>query len=221
MLLRKNRTLHLEKEESRGEIRGFGRSCVLNVPKSFENWITSAAVGGILGAPTTVKSLLSKNVEDFVEYENFKKIIGDDFTYDLDSFKKMKYNEPEKYSRVLGFYNYKKVVPKAEYSDYQKILIEKLGVFGEKSIPPKPIDVSNLKFRDGHAERHGCTLEDAKFYIRNSKCSICKRRWDGLSENYYSDEGATYVDLETGLIKTSFSKKDFDPIIKKVMEVLK
>ena len=75
-------------------------NAVLNVPKSFENWITSAAVGGVLGAPTTVKSLLSKNVEDFVGYENFKKIIGDDFTYDLDSFKKMKYNEPEKWGRV-------------------------------------------------------------------------------------------------------------------------
>ena len=87
----------MKKEESRREICGFGRSCVLNVPKSFENWITSAAAGGVVGAPTTVKSLLSKNAADFVEYENFKKIIGDDFPYDLDSFKKMKYNEPEKW----------------------------------------------------------------------------------------------------------------------------
>ena len=106
MLLRKNRTLHLEKEESRREICGFGRSCVLNVPKSFENWITSAAAGGVVGAPTTVKSLLSKNAADFVEYENFKKIIGDDFPYDLDSFKKMKYNEPEKWEYSNKLKNY-------------------------------------------------------------------------------------------------------------------
>ena len=152
-----------------------------NVPESLENWLTSAAVGGILSAPISVKSLLSKKVADIAEYENFKKIIGDDFTYDLDSFKRMKYNEPEKYNKVFGFYNYKKVNPKAKYFDYQKVLIEELGVFGEKSIPPKPIDVLNLKFRDEHGERHGCTLEDAKFYIKNSKCSICKRRWSRTS----------------------------------------
>ena len=35
-----------------------------------------------------------------MEYDNFKKIIGDDFTYDLDSFKKMKYNEPEKWKII-------------------------------------------------------------------------------------------------------------------------
>ena len=29
-----------------------------------------------------------------------KKIIGDDFTYDLDSFEKMKYNEPEKWQMI-------------------------------------------------------------------------------------------------------------------------
>ena len=70
------------------------------VPESFESWLTSAAVGGILSAPISVKSLLSKNVADIVEYENFKKIIGDDFTYDLDSFEKMKYNEPEKWQMI-------------------------------------------------------------------------------------------------------------------------
>ena len=64
------------------------------------------SAGGILGAPTTVKSLLSKNAADFVEYENFKKIIGDDFTYDLDSFKKMKYNEPEKWEYSNKLKNY-------------------------------------------------------------------------------------------------------------------
>ena len=34
-------------------------------------------------------------------------------------------------------------------------------------------------------------------------------------------EGAAYVDMNMGLIKTSFSKKDFDSITKKLMEVLK
>ena len=39
-------------------------------------------------------------VDDAMEYEIFKKTIGDDFTYDLDSFKRMKYNEPEKWKII-------------------------------------------------------------------------------------------------------------------------
>ena len=32
------------------------------------------------------KSGIVSKTDDVMEYENFKKIIGDDFTYDLDSF---------------------------------------------------------------------------------------------------------------------------------------
>lgn len=68
----------MKKEESRGEIRGFGRSCVLNVPKSFENWITSAAVGGILSAPIATGTIVIKNgkiVPGFMEAERYKQTI--------------------------------------------------------------------------------------------------------------------------------------------------
>lgn len=46
-------------------------NAVLNVPKSLENWLTSAAIGGVLSAPVSVKSILSKNAADFVEHKNF------------------------------------------------------------------------------------------------------------------------------------------------------
>ena len=38
--------------------------------------------------------------DDVIEFENFKKTIGDDFTYDLDSFKRIKYNEHEKWKII-------------------------------------------------------------------------------------------------------------------------
>ena len=46
------------------------------------------------------KSGIVSKTDDVMEYENFKKIIGDDFTYDLDSFERMIYNEPEKWKII-------------------------------------------------------------------------------------------------------------------------
>ena len=41
-----------------------------------------------------------------------------------------------------------------------------------------------------------------------------------MSTNYYSDEGAAYIDSKSGKVKTIFSKKDYDPNTKKMMEAL-
>lgn len=48
-----------------------------------------------------------------------------------------------------------------------------------------------------------------------------RKCWDGISENYYSLDGAAYVNLDTQKIKTAFSKEDFDPLTKKIVEVFK
>ena len=64
-------------------------------------------------------------------------------------------------------------------------------------------------------------IEDAKKYINNAKVSIVRRRWDGLSLNFYSDEGASYVDYKSHLVKTIYSKINFDPETNSMMEEIK
>lgn len=86
-------------------------------------------------------------------------------------------------------------------------------------MPPEKIDASALTFRDEHAARHGCTVEEARGYVESAYCSIARKRWDGFSVNYYSASGAAYVDKETMEIKTSFSRKDYDPNTKAIVEV--
>ena len=97
--------------------------------------------------------------------------------------------------------------------------MKETGVFGSVRVPPKHIDVSTLLFNDDHAGHHGCTLENAKQYVIDAKCSITRDRWDGAHTNYYGMAGATYVADETGKIKTAFSSEEFDPITKKIVEV--
>ena len=80
---------------------------------------------------------------------------------------------------------------------------------------------SNLTQKDEHAFHHGCTIDDAKKYINGAKCSIVRKRWDGLSINFYATDGAAYLEYESGLVKTIFLSEKFDDDTKAIMEVLK
>ena len=97
--------------------------------------------------------------------------------------------------------------------------IVKKGVI---NIPPKKIDVENFDFDDEHINserKHNVNKEEAIGYVKKSKVSITK--WKGRFENYYSKDGATFVDVENNQIKTSFKKEEFDDNAKSIMEVLK
>ncbi|MDU4846149.1 DUF1073 domain-containing protein [Clostridium sp.] len=97
--------------------------------------------------------------------------------------------------------------------------IVKKGVI---NIPPKKIDVENFDFDDEHINserKHNVNKDEAIGYVKKSKVSITK--WKGRFENYYSKDGATFVDVENNQIKTSFKKEEFDDNAKSIMEVLK
>lgn len=81
------------------------------------------------------------------------------------------------------------------------------------------IDVDTLLFKDEHGTHHGCTLDDAKHYVSTAKCSIRRKLWDGYHTNYYSSDGATYIQDEIQKINTAFPKEKFDADTKKVLEV--
>ena len=66
----------------------------------------------------------------------------------------------------------------ADYAAYKGI--KATGVTGSVRVPSKPVDESSLLFKDEHGAHHGCTLEDARAYIKAAKCSITRKRWDGL-----------------------------------------
>ena len=139
----------------------------------------------------------------------------------LAGFQNLKYNEPEEWDQLKDRYRYKNRVPEATENDYQTYtIIKATGILGSVRVPPHPIDYEALKFRDSHAGNHGATLDEAKTCIKNAKFSLSRKRWDGVSFNYYSEDGAAYVDITKEFIKTAYSKKDFDPQTKKAMEAI-
>lgn len=99
--------------------------------------------------------------------------------------------------------------------------IKDCGIKGEVSLYPQEVDVRTLSFDEKHiAERqHGVTHKEAESYIKNAL--FASKRWNGEFMDFYSEEGATYVNLKTNLIRTAFKKEEFTLSVKKAMEVLK
>ena len=136
-------------------------------------------------------------------------------------FQNLKYNSGDGWDYTKQFVSYKRRVPEATETDFQKFQqVKATGVKGIIRVPPEKIDISQLAFRDEHAARHGCTVEEARGYVDNAYCSIRRKRWDKIeSINYYSKYGAAYVDSQTLKIKTSYSRNDYKSDTKAIVEV--
>lgn len=157
---------------------------------------------------------------DRAQFEKYRERLGADAPRYFKDFQALKYDHAAEYKDLAGLYSYKGRVPEASKADYKAHdAVKATGVPGSVRVPAKPIEVDELVFKDAHGTHHGCTLEDAKGYIQQAKCSITRKRWDGYHTNYYSFEGAAYMDDESGKINTAFSKSDFDPKTKEIMEV--
>lgn len=93
---------------------------------------------------------------------------------------------------------------------------------GEINLKPNIPDTKELSFDDTHINgerQHEVTEKEAKEYIENSRFSVTK--WNGKYTNYFSDDGAAYVDNEKRHIRTAFKKGQYDDATRKAMEVLK
>lgn len=100
--------------------------------------------------------------------------------------------------------------------------LKELGFRGKINIVPKQINVDMLGFDDKHinGEReHNVTADEAKEFVRNAKISMTV--WNGKFERYYSEDGASYVDVSSHQIRTAFKKDQYDEKTRKLLEVLK
>lgn len=98
--------------------------------------------------------------------------------------------------------------------------IEKIGLTGKPNVPPKPIDTSKLSIDSKHIKdrEHNISLDKAISFIHNADLSITK--WNGQFENYYSQNGAAFVNLTKNEIRTAFCLDEYDEKVKALMEVI-
>lgn len=98
--------------------------------------------------------------------------------------------------------------------------IKEAGIQGKVSLHPELPDFQSLSFDAKHINerRHGVTFEEAVEYIKNARFTVT--RWNGEFINYFSNGGATYVNVKSNLIRTAFKSGDYTQSVKKALEVL-
>ncbi len=96
-----------------------------------------------------------------------------------------------------------------------------MGIKGILDLQPKAISLKDYTFDDKHINKerlHNVTREEAVSFMENAKYSLTK--WNGRFINYYSYDGAVFIDVENKIIRTSFKVDEFDPSTKKFIERL-
>lgn len=84
---------------------------------------------------------------------------------------------------------------------------------------PKNLDKYEFDYNHINLEReHKVNKSEAIEFINESKVKMTV--WQGRYENYYSDNGATYIDTKDKKIRTAFKKGEYDKKITDMMEVI-
>lgn len=156
------------------------------------------------------------------QFDAYQKVLGKDMPKHFADFQEMKYNEPEKWEQLKALKQYFEKNPGNTKTDYEigKALKDS-GIKGIPKVNPEKIDVSDYTYDTNHinAERaHMVSREEAENFIKKSDISLT--RWNGRFVNYYSKDGAAYVDVENKNIRTAFSSKEFDENTLKIRKVV-
>lgn len=196
-----------------------GKNMKVPATMTYEEWYKKY-VEGKPEAKLEEKKLKNKRT-DGKQYDEYKKVIGKYAGKTLDDFQNMKYNEPEKWEDIKAYKKYAIEYPGSDKKDYDvQKAIKEAGIKGIAKIKPEKMDVSEYTYDEKHinAEReHRVSRDEAERFIKESDISLT--RWNGRFVNYYSKNGATYVDVENKNIRTAFTRKEFDKNTLKIREV--
>ena len=84
---------------------------------------------------------------------------------------------------------------------------------------PRNLDKYEFDYNHVNLEReHKVNKSEAIEFIKESKVKMTV--WQGRYENYYSDNGATYIDTKDKKIRTAYKKEEYDKTITDMMEVI-
>ncbi len=200
-----------------------GKNYTVPADMTYEKWRKDISEKYGADSLETAQKKYWNRKADTAQLKNLRKALGKDAPKDLAELQQWKYNEPEKWNRAKAFYKYRLENPDADRKAFDMASeLKGLGIKGNIHIPVKAIDITKLGFDNGHINRereHNVTDEEAKEFIKQARISIT--RWQGQYENYYSEIGAAYVNVQGNYIRTAYSAEQFKGEPKKICEVIK
>lgn len=196
------------------------------MPKNmtYEEWYDQQVAQHGAGHVETERKKAYNMKADAAQFTQYADRLGADAPATLDAFQEMKYTDPTAWSDLKSFYSYKGRVPESTRPDFDAYKrIKATGITGTVRVPPASIDLDPLILDVAHINQrgHGVTLEEAKAFIQKAGFSIRRKHWTGeVFVNYYSAEGASYVRVSDGVIRTAFKEAEFDDKVRKAVEAM-
>lgn len=195
------------------------------MPKNmtYEEWYDQQVADHGPGYVETQREKAYNEKADATQFGRYAERLGADAPGSLEAFQEMKYSDPDAWADLKSFYSYKGRVEEATRADFDAYKrIKATGIYGTVRVPPAAIDLDTLTLDAAHiaARGHGVTLDEAKSFIQKAGFSLKRKHWSGDFVNYYSAEGASYVRVDDGVIRTAFKKAEFDEKTEKAVKAM-
>lgn len=199
-----------------------GKTYLVPANMSYTEW--DAEQDKLYGAGTVdaARKMRYNTSADKKQFERYKALLGDEVPKTFADFQKLKYDDPVAYNDLCEKYAYKGRVSEATAADYAVYrAVKNTGIYGTVRVPPQSIDTSVLTLDTAHItdRGHGVTLEEAISYIKNASFTLKRTLQDGKEFiNYYSSDGAAYVNIGENTIRTAFKRAEYDSKVTAAME---
>lgn len=195
-----------------------GKSYKVRRDMTYEEWRKEIGSESL----DTAQKMIRNRAADMGQKKAMRHVLGKEVPANIAEFQDLKYNNPEEWKRLKEFYSYKLENPKANRTHFNIATeLKAIGIKGKIHVPAKGIDTVSLDFDDKHINidrEHAVTIQEAKSFINNADVSITK--WQGQYENYYSKNGASYVNLEGQYVRTAYKADQFKGEPEKIREVI-
>lgn len=168
----------------------------------------------------TAQKLKAKEsaLKDFCEQTNLHRDRYREQVFAVDTEKKIA-NFGRSTSSKAVWANKKALTKQKENDIIQEI--KDCGIRGNIILGTDNKDVSSFTFDETHINKersHNVSRAEAEQFIREAK--FIEMKWNGTFKNYYSNSGASFVDVKNNNIRTAFKSEEFTDNIVKALEVL-
>lgn len=166
---------------------------------------------------------------DYAQWQEYRKIVGDNVPKTFDDFQNFKYTDTEKWKYVKGLKKYLDKYPESSQPFYDvERELKTAGIERGVVLPPVQERAYILPSgkRDPYHIMHrmlerGITDDEVRGYMDNAKIMFVQ--WNGRRKMFVSSDGISIITRENDqwIYKTAWKRADYDEEIDTMMEAIK
>lgn len=204
-------------------VKGHGRK-----RETYTEWLEKKMAEDPEGTTLAFKKAARRS-SDYAQWQECRKIVGDNVPKTFDDFQNFKYTDTEKWKYVKGLKKYLDKYPESSQPFYDvERELKTAGIERGVVLPPVQERAYILPSgkRDPYHIMHrmlerGITDDEVRGYMDNAKIMFVQ--WNGRRKMFVSSDGISIITRENDqwIYKTAWKRADYDEEIDTMMEAIK